>query len=264
LPDNRASLTSDNWITALTSVPPSNDQHNTAYQQVTRSGRRLTRMRQALYRTGLPLALGLIRLFWASYRVRAVLGDDRLNAALKEHGAIIPCLWHQHLMAIVPYLLRKRRLGMKLGFMISPSVDGEAGAMAAQRIGGHVVRGSSSYTGARALRDFYLAVAKDQVSLLITPDGPRGPRYTAKSGAVLIAQLAGKPILPISFAASRVFKLTAWDRFILPLPFARIVIAVGEPITVPKVVKPEELQALQDKLGAALNALYLEARLKLD
>jgi lysophospholipid acyltransferase (LPLAT)-like uncharacterized protein len=166
-------------------------------------------------------------------------------------------------MAIVPYLLRKRSLGMKLGFMISPSVDGEAGAMAAQRIGGHIVRGSSNYTGARALRDFYLAVVKDQVSLLITPDGPRGPRYKAKSGALLIAQLSGKPILPISYAASCAFKLTAWDRFLLPVPFSRIVIAVGEPMKVPKVMKPEELQPMQDKLGAELDALYALARGKL-
>jgi lysophospholipid acyltransferase (LPLAT)-like uncharacterized protein len=244
----------------LSSVPPHNDQNNTAYQQVTRSGRRLTRTRRALYRIGMPITLGLIRLFWATYRVRKVLGDDLLDEALREHRAVIPCLWHQHLMAIVPYLLRKRALGMKLGFMISPSVDGEAGAMAAERIGGHVVRGSSNYTGARALRDFYLAIAKEQVSLLITPDGPRGPRYEAKSGALLIAQLSGKPIVPISYAASRVFKLTAWDRFILPLPFARIAIAVGEPIAVPKVTGPAELQKLQQTLASTLVDLFRKAQ----
>ncbi len=243
----------------LNALPPSNDQHSSVYQQVTRSGRRLTRTRQALYRIGLLPALALVRLFWVSYRVRAVLGDERLNAALKEHGAVIPCLWHQHLMAVVPYLLRKRASGLKLGFMISPSVDGEAGAMAAQRIGGHIVRGSSNYTGARALRDFYLAVAKEQVSLLITPDGPRGPRYEAKSGALLIGQLAGKPLIPISYAATRVFKFRAWDRFILPYPFACIVIAVGEPIKVPKVVGPEELERMQRSLGETLKGLYAEA-----
>jgi len=240
--------------------PPPNDQHNSAYQQATRSGRRLTRARQWWYRIALPLALGLIRTFWASYRIKRVLGDAYLDAALKESGAIIPCMWHQHLMLGVPYLLRKRAQGLKLGFMISPSVDGEAGAMAAHRLGGYVVRGSSSYTGARALRDFYLAVAKDKVSLLITPDGPRGPRYTAKNGALLIGQLAGKPILPISFAASRVFKFRAWDRFILPLPFARVVLAVGEPINVPKVMSPAELQAMQIRLQEILKQLFEQAR----
>jgi lysophospholipid acyltransferase (LPLAT)-like uncharacterized protein len=212
----------------------------------------------------MPITLALVRMLWASYRVQRVLGDARLDKALKEQGAVIPSLWHQHLMCIVPYLLRKRALGMKLGFMISPSVDGEAGAMAAQRIGGHVVRGSSSYTGARALRDFYLAVVKEKVSLLITPDGPRGPRYEAKSGALLISQLSHKPIVPIAFAASRVFKLRAWDRFILPLPFARVVVAVGEPINVPKVISPAELEGMQRSLGATLNDLFVQAKAALD
>lgn len=248
---------------SLSSVPPSNDQHSSAYQQVTRSGRRLTRTRQVLYAVGLPILLFIVRLFWSSYRFVRVVGDEHLDAALKENREIIPCLWHQHLMAVVPYLLRKRAIGLKLGFMISPSVDGEAGAMAAQRIGGHIVRGSSNYTGARALRDFYLAVTKEEVSLLITPDGPRGPRYKSKSGALLIAQLAGKPIVPISYAASRVFKFRAWDRFILPLPFARIVVTVGMPIKVPKVIKPAELESLQLKLDATLDELFRKSKAEL-
>jgi len=261
MPDNAGRRFSR--VDKVSDSPTPNDQHTTAYQHITRSGRRLTRVRQCLYSLGLPLVLGLVRALWASYRIERVLGDEHLDAALKEHGAIIPCLWHQHLLIGVRYLLHKRPLGLKLGFMISPSVDGEAGALAAQRLGGHIVRGSSSYTGARALRDFYLAVAKENVSLLITPDGPRGPRYEAKSGALLIAQLAGKPILPISYAASRVFKFRAWDRFILPLPFARVAIAVGEPIKVPKVVKPAEVEAMQLALGKTLGRLFVRARQQL-
>ena len=242
---------------------PPNDQHNAAYQQLTRSSRRLTRTRQWLYRLGMPIALAIVRTLWASYRIERVVGDERFDQALRESNAVIPCLWHQHLLLGVRYLLGKRALGLKLGFMISPSVDGEVGAMVAQRLGGHVVRGSSSYTGARALRDFYLAVAKENVSLLITPDGPRGPRYEAKSGVLLIAQLAGKPIVPISYAASRVLKFTAWDRFILPLPFARVVIAVGEPVKVPKVMSPSDLEAMQGKLNGVLADLFAMARAEL-
>ncbi len=244
-------------------LPPPKDQHSSAYQQATRSGRRLTRTREAFYRIAMPIALGLVRAFWASYRIKRRMGDANLDVALKEFGAIIPCLWHQHLMLGVPYLLSKSKLGLKLGIMISPSVDGEAGAMAAQRLGAHIVRGSATYTGARALRDFYLAVAKDNVSLLITPDGPRGPRYEAKSGALMIAQLAGKPIVPIAYAASRVFKFRAWDRFILPWPFARVVLAVGEPIKVPKVMSPADLAAMQLRLQEILKQLFEQARREL-
>jgi len=243
---------------ALT-VSPANDQHDPRYRQVTGAIRRLTPLRKWAYRLALPLALGLVRLLWRSYRVERVIGDDRLNAALRESGAVIPCMWHQHMLLAVRYLLEKRAAGLKLGFMISPSVDGEAGAMAAQRLGCHVVRGSSTHTGARALRDFYTAVAKENISLLVTPDGPHGPRYDSKPGALLIGQLSGKPVLPISYAADRVFKFRAWDRFILPLPFARVVLVVGEPLRIPKVMNPDALEAQRRALNATLRRLFDEA-----
>jgi lysophospholipid acyltransferase (LPLAT)-like uncharacterized protein len=243
--------------------PPPGDQQNLAYQQVTRSSRSMTPTRRFLYGLAFPFAMGLVRFLWFSYRVKRIIGDEHMDAAIRASGPVIPALWHQHLLLGVWYLLRKRKMGLRLGFLISPSVDGEVGAMVAKRLDGYVIRGSTTYTGARALRDFYLAVAKEKVSPLVTPDGPKGPRYVAKSGAIMIAQLAGKPIVPISFAADRVFKLRAWDRFILPLPFARIVLAVGEPMKVPKVMTPEELEAMQRKLQHILKELFETAQREL-
>ena len=241
------------------SPEPRNDQHDAGYQAATRSTRRMTWTRRVGYRLGLPLALALVRAFWASYRWRAVAGDLQLDALLRQHGAVIPCFWHQHLMAAVPYLLGKRAAGLRPGFLISPSVDGEIGAMAVERLGGYIMRGSATYTGARALRDFYMAVAKERVSPLITPDGPHGPRYAAKSGAILIAQLAGKPIVPIAYAANRVIKFRAWDRFILPLPFARVALAVGEPMYIAKTMAPADIEAMQQQLAQRLNELFKTA-----
>jgi len=241
-----------------------NDQHNEAYLQITRSSRRLTALRQFLYRVSLPLAMLLLRWFWSSYRIQSVIGEEHFNSAVRESGVVIPVLWHQHMLIALDYLLGKRQLGVNLGVLVSPSVDGEAGAMVAKRLGVHVIRGSATYTGARALRDFYLAVQKEKISPVITPDGPRGPRYEFKSGALLISQLANKPMLPIAFAASRVFKFRTWDRFILPLPFARIVIAIGEPIKTPRALDPAEMQAMQDRMAANLKTLFETAKQALD
>jgi lysophospholipid acyltransferase (LPLAT)-like uncharacterized protein len=239
--------------------PARSDQHNTTYRQVTKSQRRLTPMRAFLYRAGLPIAIGLVKLFWSSYRFIGISGDERFDALLAKHSAAIPVFWHQHLMICVRYLLRKQARGFKPGFLISPSVDGEAPAMLARYLGGHVIRGSASYTGARALRDFYQAISKELISPLISPDGPHGPRYVCKTGALLLSQLSGKPVVPIGYAASRVFKFRTWDRFILPLPFARVAIAVGEPISVPRVIKPEQLEVLQREVEKQLKALHLHA-----
>jgi hypothetical protein len=132
--------------------------------------------------------------------------------------------------------------------------------MLAQRIGGHVIRGSSSHTGARALRDFYETIVKQQISPAITPDGPRGPVHEFKPGAVLLSQLTGKPIVLVSVAASRSWRFKTWDQFELPLPFSRVVIAFGEPVHVARVLNPEALARTQVEMAEKLLALNAQAR----
>ena len=78
--------------------------------------------------------------------------------------SLVPCYWHQHQLFCGKFLLEQRARGLTVGWLISPSVDGELGAMLVRRIGGAVIRGSSSHTGARALRDYYQALVKDNVS----------------------------------------------------------------------------------------------------
>ena len=124
-------------------------------------------------------------------------------------GRCIPVYWHQHIVFGIQALRLLEPYGLTPGFLITPSVDGTAPAMLARRIGGHVIRGSSTHTGARALRDFYEAIVKQQVSPAITPDGPRGPVHEFKQGAVVLAQLTGKPILPI--AVVRIAHLAVLD-----------------------------------------------------
>lgn len=240
-----------------TGTPPP---RNTLYRQQTRSSRRLTRTRLALYRAGVPVAAAVIRFFWATTRVVAVVGEGRLEQALRDHGVVIPVYWHQHQLLPVRYLLEHRERGLKLGFLVSPSVDGEMPAMLVRRTGGFAIRGSSSATGARALRDYYEAITKEGISPAITPDGPRGPAREFKAGAILLSQLSGKPMLPMAFAAHRVFRFPTWDEFILPLPFTRAVLAVGEPAVAPKRMDAEALAEWQRKMQAGLTGLYRQAR----
>jgi len=251
-------------VTGQSGPPEPPELRNTLYNSETRTRRRLTRGRMLAYRAAVAIVWRVGRLFWASCRIRSRPGFDGARAAVREHHAVIPVYWHQHIVFAVRGLLDLQPDGMRLGFLISPSVDGTAPAMLVQRLGGHVIRGSSTHTGARALRDFYETIVKQQISPGITPDGPRGPLHEFKPGAVLLAQLAGKPILPVSVAASRSIRFRTWDRFELPLPFSRVVIAYGEPVRVPKSVDAEERARLQAELAARLQALQAEARAALD
>jgi lysophospholipid acyltransferase (LPLAT)-like uncharacterized protein len=232
---------------------------NTLYRRLTRSGRRMTAWRRLLYALAVPLGLGIVRLWWATCRIVTVEGVEHLQASLAKAPSLVPCYWHQHQAFCARYLLEQRTRGLAVGWLISPSVDGEIGAMLVRRVGGRVIRGSSTHTGARALRDYYLALVQENVSPVITPDGPRGPRFKFKPGAILLAQMSGRPILPLAYAASRAW-LVKWDKFVIPWPFARIAIAIGPPRYVPRVLDPPLMAALQGEMEAELKRLFELAR----
>jgi lysophospholipid acyltransferase (LPLAT)-like uncharacterized protein len=228
---------------------------NTLYRTTTRSGRRMTPARRLLYAIAVPLAVGLIRAWWRLCRVVRIEGLAHLEEALARAPSLVPCYWHQHQLYCGKFLVEQRVRGLTPGWLISPSVDGELGAMMVRRFGGAVIRGSSTHTGARALRDYYQALVRDNVSPVITPDGPRGPRFKFKPGALLLAQMSGRPILPMSYAASRAW-LIKWDRFVIPMPLSRIVIAIGPPRYVPRVTDAATLDRLQAEMEEELRRLF--------
>jgi lysophospholipid acyltransferase (LPLAT)-like uncharacterized protein len=235
--------------------PSDSEARNSLYQRQTRSRRRLTVWRRAGYQIVVPIGLGIIRLWWLMCRVVRVTGEEQLRAAIGESGAIIPCYWHQHQLFCGRYLFTQRVAPLKVGFLISPSVDGEIGAMIVRRAGGHVIRGSSTNTGAKALRDYYQALSKDAVSPVITPDGPRGPAFVFKPGAILLSQMSQRPIVPMAYAAAHAW-LVKWDRFVIPFPFTRIAIAIGAPRQVPRTLDAAALERWQADLAAELLRLF--------
>ncbi|MEP7314274.1 MAG: lysophospholipid acyltransferase family protein [Pseudomonadota bacterium] len=226
------------------------------------STRRLTFARRTSYRLLAPLVYGLLQFWWRSCRITVVLGEEHLHAALAQAPSLLPCYWHQHELFCARYLLQQRKQGLKLGFLISPSVDGEVPAMIARRLGAHVIRGSSTHTGARALRDYYQLLVKEQVSPVITPDGPKGPRFKFKPGALLLAQISGRPLLPMAYAARHAW-FVSWDKFVIPWPFTRIAIAIGAPRDVPRTLASDDkggFEALQLQMEQELHDLARAAR----
>ena len=231
---------------------------NTIYRTLTRSGRSMTAGRRLAYRCGVPVALGIIRAWLATCRVVRVEGAEHLADALARAPSLVPCYWHQHQLFCAQYLLEQRAQGLDVGWLVSPSVDGEFGAMMIARLGARAIRGSSTHTGARALRDYYRALTADGISPIVTPDGPRGPRFKFKPGAILLAQMSGRPMVPMAYAASRAW-LVKWDKFVIPVPFARIAIAIGAPPYVPRVTDASAIERLQTEMEGVLKSLYAQA-----
>jgi len=240
-------------------MPSDESRRNTLYRGLTRSRRKLTRGRLLLYRVAVFVAWWAVRTLWATCRITHVAGREVAGQAVREHRSLIPVYWHQHLLFGAHALLDLRRDGLKAGFLVSPSIDGTAPAMLVEKVGGHVIRGSSTNTGARALKDYYEMIVKQQVSPAVTPDGPRGPLHEFKPGAIMLSQITGKPILPIAVAHAWTYRFRTWDAFELPLPFSRVAIVYGEPVKVARAMDVAALAGWQAQMAARLLELRREA-----
>lgn len=162
-------------------------------------------------------------------------------------GPFIVAMWHGRLA-----LLHHLRHGRKpLIALISSHRDGQLISKCAWWFEMGTVTGSTSRGGMRAVREL-IRLARAGHSLFITPDGPRGPRMQVNEGIIDIARITGLPILPASIGVSRGRALKTWDRFLVPLPFARTAVRWGDPIHVDRHADPAEAGA---RLAAALTAV---------
>jgi len=115
--------------------------------------------------------------------------------------------------------------------LVSPSDDGSLVTELIERFAFKVIRGSSNKSPARALRSM-LEALKGGATMVITPDGPRGPMHSVNPGPAWMARKLGCPILPCGFVADRAWRLRSWDRFTIPKYGSRVRLVYGEPIWV--------------------------------
>lgn len=220
----------------------------------------MTWKRKLSYSLLRPIVKLFISSFWWTCRVEKIIGDEHALKLIAKGEPLIPCYWHQMHIFGAWYMRKLQKRGLKIGFLISPSVDGEISAKLVQSWGAVAIRGSSNRTGARALKDMYNTIIKDKVSPVTTSDGPTGPVHEFKQGAVMLAQLTQAPMLPIAYAASRYWELKTWDKFIIPKPFSRIVIAISEPHFIAKKLSAEEMEKERIKMEKDMNDLILVAK----
>lgn len=232
----------------LSNSPPK-DFDSVESRRSTASRRSLGIIRRLYYCVSLPILRGLIQLLTATYRIERVIGASHIEPYINSDAICAPCYWHQHHVVGSTLISKWVRRGFKACFLVSGSVDGEVVAKIAREWGAEVIRGSANQSGALALRDMQ-RMMKGGFSIITTADGPRGPQYEFKLGAILMARIAGIPVIPIGCAADRAWYLNRWDHFMVPKPFARIVLAIGEPYPIPSDTPLDQLElhrvAVQD------------------
>ena len=172
-------------------------------------------------------------------------------------GPAIYGVWHNRLaLSMLIYFghVHKHNRSAGLAAMVSASRDGGFLAGILQRFGVQPIRGSTSRRGPQALRELTTFARRDY-DLAITPDGPRGPAGVVQEGVIALAQLTGRPIVPVSYHANWKIRLKSWDRFQIPLPFSRVEFFYGQPIRVPREATPADRETLRLQLETALKEM---------
>ena len=169
-----------------------------------------------------------------------------------ERDAKIPiyAFWHNRIFAGT-YFFRNRGIVV----ITSQSFDGEYIARFIQRFGYGAVRGSSTRGGVGALVEM-IRLMKRGVPMAFSIDGPRGPKYVAKTGAVILAKKTGNPLMPFVVESERFWTINNWDNLQIPKPFTRAKIFISEPIYVAADAGEAEIENkrldLQRKLDEAV------------
>jgi lysophospholipid acyltransferase (LPLAT)-like uncharacterized protein len=191
----------------------------------------------------------LLRLYFLTLRIKEI-GNSVSEEKQAAGDNMLYALWHENMM--VPLFTNR---GKEIHVLVSQHLDGEIITRILHSFGFRTVRGSSTRGGLEAL--LYLQNVLDDgiYSIAITPDGPRGPRRKAKFGAIKLASLTGKSILPVSVAVTRCKRLKSWDKFLLVLPFSRCVVVYGEPYCIPKNINDSEIKNFSEELEHTLNKL---------
>jgi lysophospholipid acyltransferase (LPLAT)-like uncharacterized protein len=216
-------------------------------QRIAAERRRLRRhaVKSARRKIGLWIAVALgpyfVRLLAWTWKP-VVEGAHNVEAARGADGGHVMAFWHGSML--VPVMFHAHR---NYHAVISRSGDGDVPTAILRRLGYGAVRGSTRDAASSALREMKDLLEKGG-GLAVTPDGPKGPRYSVRRSLAWLARETGHAIVPCGFVAARAWHLPSWDRFTIPKPFSRVALVYGEPLRVPSNATEADLAAATTEL----------------
>ena len=183
-----------------------------------------------------------------------VQGREHLRAIEAAGKLPIYTCWHDRIF-LGTYFWRTRGIVV----ITSKSFDGEYIARFIQRFGYGTIRGSSSRGGSRALVEMIKAMRAGR-PMAFTIDGPRGPKYQAKLGPIILAKKTGNPIMPFVIEPRHLWRAKSWDRMHIPKPFTHALTIIGEPIYVDANADNAEVESKLAELQRSLDSLNQQGK----
>ncbi|MFI5070356.1 MAG: lysophospholipid acyltransferase family protein [Terriglobales bacterium] len=175
-----------------------------------------------------------------------------------ETRPMVLSFWHN---CVFPAIYVWRNLGIRV--MSSDSFDGEYTGRIIRKFGFVKIRGSSSRRAVRALLEMRRELANGQ-TVAFTIDGPKGPKYVAKPGPVLLAKATGAPMVAFHIAIENPWILKTWDGCMIPKPFSRAFMRVSQKILVPLNADDHQMEAFHSQLQMSLDRVreFAEANVR--
>ena len=195
-------------------------------------------------------AANLVRSLVGTLRFEyARLGVSVDPADRDPNAKSIIALWHEHLL-----LPAVRFGGTDKAALVSEHTDGQLLSGLLRNRGMEIILGSTNRNGVQALRKMMDPETTWQ-HLVVTPDGPRGPRRIVQPGIVFVAAKTGMPIIPLGVGLQRNWRLKSWDRFAIPQPFSRARLVSGESIFVPREARKDGLEPFRIQVQNEMDRL---------
>jgi lysophospholipid acyltransferase (LPLAT)-like uncharacterized protein len=195
------------------------------------------------------LLVSSIKLLFLTLRRRAKFHTPESSPYDDVEGRFIYSVWHDELM--LSLFAKKHKV---VAAITSQHQDGTYLASVLKLMGVTPIRGSSSKGGIEAVRKA-MTIAKER-HIVVTPDGPRGPRHVMKDGLVFLSSKTGNSVVPLSFECSRFWRIQGkWTDLVIPKPFSKLTVIYGEPIEIPKRLRREGMLDYTQRVQDAMDFL---------
>lgn len=153
--------------------------------------------------------------------------------------------WHGRSMMLSPIICLG---GMRAYAVASRHKDGRMMAKLQHLFGLRAIYGSSHKGGVSVLREGLRVLQRGDHGICMSPDGPGGPSLRVQEGALYFAKMSGAPIIPVCYTAKRAWIQDRWDRYLVALPFNKLICNIGNPIFIPKKTTPQDFQKIRQDL----------------
>lgn len=195
---------------------------------------------------------GLATLLCRSLKIN-IKNSSAVESFFEEKKRIVLAFWHGTML--IPWFVHRDK---NFAAMVSKSKDGGLLERVLKPLNYKVIRGSS-HTGGSVALGVLVDLARNECSIAMTPDGPRGPLHKMKPGAVIAAKRANIPIVLLGVGYQKKRELSSWDKFQVPKFFSRVNLVYSDPISIDEELSYDDTSKVIEECEIKLNELQREA-----